>query len=101
MLGQTTGAVVDGVDARLILVEADLGGGLPSIAAVGLPDAAVREGIDRLRAALPHAAFNLPQRRLILNLAPAEVRKRGASLDLPMAVALAVYSSAPLEIDRS
>ena len=83
MLGCSTGAVLLGIDAHLIEVEVDLGGGLPRIVAVGLPDTAVREGIDRLRAALPHAGFTLPQRRLILNLAPAEVRKQGASLDLP------------------
>ncbi len=77
MLGHATGAVLLGIDAHLVRVEADLGGGLPSIAAVGLPDTAVREGIDRLRAALPHAGFALPQRRLILNLAPAEIRKHG------------------------
>ena len=55
MLGRTTGAVLHGVDAHLIEVEVDLAGGLPTIAAVGLPDSAVRECIDRVRAALRHA----------------------------------------------
>ncbi|HKQ60116.1 MAG TPA: YifB family Mg chelatase-like AAA ATPase [Candidatus Polarisedimenticolaceae bacterium] len=88
MLGRATGAVLVGVEARLVDVEVDLGGGLPTIAAVGLPDVAVREGIDRIRGALPHAGFRLPQRRITVNLAPADVRKHGAGLDLPMAVAL-------------
>src|SRR5262245_48165845 len=88
MLGRATGAVLQGVDARLVEVEVDLAGGLPSIAAVGLLDSEVREGIDRIRAALPHAAFRLPQHRAIFNLAPAEVRKHGTGLDLPMAIAL-------------
>src|SRR5262249_53325437 len=88
MLGRATGAVLCGVEARLVEVEVDLAGGLPSIAAVGSLDAAVREGIDRIRAALPHASFRLPQHRAIFNLAPAEVRKQGTGLDLPMAVAL-------------
>lgn len=88
MLGRSTGAVLVGVEARLIEVEVDLGGGLPTIAAVGLPDTAVREGIDRVRAALGNAGFALPQRRIIVNLAPADVRKQGAALDLPIAVAL-------------
>lgn len=88
MLGRATGAVLVGVEAYLVEVEVDLGGGLPAIAAVGLPDAAVREGIDRIRAALRHAGFQLPQHRVIVNLAPAEVRKHGTSLDLPMAMAL-------------
>ncbi len=88
MLGRTTGAVVFGVDAHLIDVEVDLAGGLPTIAAVGLPDSTVREGIDRVRAALRHAGFSLPNRRIVVNLAPAELRKHGAGLDLPIALAV-------------
>ena len=88
MLGRTTGAVVYGVDAHLIEVEVDLAGGLPTIAAVGLPDSTVREGIDRVRAALRHAGFSLPNRRIVVNLAPAGLRKHGASLDLPIALAV-------------
>jgi magnesium chelatase family protein len=90
MLGRATGAVLTGIDAHLVEVEVDLGGGLPTIAAVGLPDAAAREGIDRIRAALPHAGFELPQRRVIVNLAPAGVRKHGSNLDLPIAAALLI-----------
>lgn len=88
MLGHTTGAVLLGVEATLIQVEVDLGGGLPTIAAVGLPDSAVREGIDRVRSALRNAGFRLPQHRIVVNLAPAEVRKHGSALDLPIAVAI-------------
>jgi magnesium chelatase family protein len=88
MLGRARGAVLVGIDARVVEVEADLGGGLPTISTVGLPDAAVREGIDRIRAALPASGYKLPERRVIVNLAPAEVRKQGASLDLPMAYAI-------------
>lgn len=88
MLGRTTGAVLEGIEARLVQVEVDLGPGLPTIAAVGLPDSAVREGIDRIRAALGHAGLKLPRRRVVVNLAPADVRKQGAGLDLPIATAL-------------
>ena len=94
MLGRTTGAVLVGVDARLIEVEVDLGKGLPTIAAVGLPDSAVREGIDRIRAALGQAGYELPARRIIVNLAPADVRKQGAALDLPIAAALLMANDA-------
>src|SRR5262249_36445947 len=74
--------------ARLVDVEVHLGGGLPAIAAVGLAQSSVREGIDRIRAALSHAGFKLPQRRVTVNLAPADVRKEGAALDLPIAAAI-------------
>jgi magnesium chelatase family protein len=90
MLGRTTGAVLEGIEARLIQVEVDLGRGLPTIHAVGLPDPAVREGIDRIRSALGHAGFPLPTRRVIVNLAPADVRKHGTSLDLPIALAVLI-----------
>jgi magnesium chelatase family protein len=88
MLGRTAGAVLVGVEARLVEVEVHLGGGLPYIAAVGLANSSVREGIDRIRAALTHSGFKLPQRRVTINLAPADVRKEGAALDLPIATAI-------------
>ena len=69
-------------------VEVHLGGGIPNIAAVGLADISVREGIDRIRAALMHSGFRLPQRRVTINLAPADVRKDGSALDLPIAAAI-------------
>ncbi len=88
MLGRAQGAVLEGAEAYLVCVEVDLSGGLPAIAAVGLPDSAVREGIDRIRAALRHGGFRLPMRRITLNLAPASTRKTGTALDLPIALAI-------------
>ena len=88
MLGRTAGAVLVGVEARLVDVEVHLGGGLPNIAAVGLANSSVREGIDRIRAALAHSGYKLPQHRVTVNLAPADVRKDGAALDLPIAAAI-------------
>src|SRR5258705_2971262 len=93
MPGRTAGAVLVGVDACLVEVEVHLGGGLPNIAAVGLANSSVREGIDRIRAALSHAGFKLPQHRVTVNLAPADVRKEGASLDLPIAAAILAADS--------
>ena len=101
MLGCCTGAVLLGIDAHLIEVEVDLGGGLPRIVAIGLPDAAVREGIDRIRAALPHAKHRLPDGRITINLAPAEVPKQGSSLDLAIAVALLVADDQIRRFDTS
>ena len=88
MLGRAAGAVLVGVQARLVDVEVHLGGGLPNISAVGLAHSSVREGIDRIRAALAQSGFKLPQRRVTVNLAPADVRKEGAALDLPIASAI-------------
>ncbi len=90
MFGTTSGAALDGVESRLIDVEVHLGGGLPTVTAVGLPDVAVREGLDRIRVALATSEFRMPARRTVINLAPADVPKQGAGLDLPIAVALLV-----------
>jgi len=88
MFARTSGAALDGVDARLVEVEVHLGGGLPTVTAVGLPDVSVREGLDRVRVALASTGFRMPTQRAVVNLAPAELPKQGASLDLPIAVAL-------------
>ena len=89
MLGRCTGAVLLGIEARLIEVEADLGPGLPRLAAVGTARRRSARG-DRPRAlgTGEQRAVELPEGRLTINLAPAEVHKQGTSLDLAMAVAL-------------
>ncbi|HXV75190.1 MAG TPA: YifB family Mg chelatase-like AAA ATPase [Candidatus Polarisedimenticolaceae bacterium] len=101
MVGRARGAVLLGIDARCVEVEVDLPGGLPTIAAVGLPGSTVREGIDRIRAALRHCGFRLPDGRIVVNLAPADLRKQGAALDLPIATALLIASGQipPLDDD--
>jgi magnesium chelatase family protein len=79
---------VIGVEARAVDVEVHLVKGMPGFEIVGLPETAVRESRVRVRAALTNSGFELPQRQVVLNLAPADLRKRGSNLDLPIAVAL-------------
>jgi magnesium chelatase family protein len=79
-----------GVDAEPVYVEVDIGGGLPSFTIVGLPDAAVRESRERVRSALRNSGFNHPERRITVNLAPADVRKAGPGFDLAIAAAVLV-----------
>ncbi len=83
-----------GLSAHPVEVEVHLGGGLPALDLVGLPEAAVRESRVRVRAALAEVGFALPPKHVILNLAPADLKKRGASFDLAIAVALLVASGA-------
>jgi magnesium chelatase family protein len=83
-----------GIEARPVEVEVHLGKGLPGFDLVGLPEAAVRESRVRVRAALANSGFELPPRHVVLNLAPADLRKRGASFDL--AIAIAVLSASGL-----
>ena len=77
-----------GVDAHPVTVEADLRGGLPAFTIVGLADTAVREARERVRAALQNCGFTFPDKRLTVNLAPADLRKVGPSFDLPLALAV-------------
>ena len=81
-----------GVDALKVTVEADIHPGLPSFTIVGLPDAAVQESRERVRAALVNSGFEFPLRRITVNLAPADMRKAGPGFDLALAAALLVAS---------
>ncbi len=83
-----------GLTPHPVEVEVHLGGGLPGLDLVGLPEAAVRESRVRVRAALAQVGFALPPKHVILNLAPADLKKRGASFDLAIAVALLVAGGA-------
>lgn len=92
MLAKTATYAIDGIAARRVTVEADIRNGLPSFTIVGLPDTAVREARERVRAALLNSGFEFPQRRITVNLAPADLHKAGPSFDLPIAAAILVAS---------
>jgi magnesium chelatase family protein len=81
-------AAVFGVDASPVHVEVDVSFGFPSFTMVGLPDASVRESRDRVRSAIRNSGFEFPPHRITVNLAPADVRKAGASFDLPIALGI-------------
>ncbi len=85
-----------GIDAVPVEVEVDVGAGLPGFSIVGLPDAAVQEARERVRVAISNSGYKFPSRKVIVNLAPANLRKEGAAFDLPIALAiLAVSGSLP------
>ena len=90
MLSIIPSATLHGVDGRPVSVEVHVSGGFPGFTVVGLPDAAVRESRDRVRAALLSSGVSWPAQRMTVNLAPSGVRKGGAGLDLPIAVGLLV-----------
>lgn len=99
MLATAPTFTLDGIAARPVRVEVDVHRGLPAFSVVGLPDAAVREARERVRAALANCGFEFPLSRIVANLAPASLRKAGPGLDLPIAVALLV-ASGQLEWER-
>ena len=81
-----------GIDAPAVAVEVHLSPGLPSLQMVGLPDSAVRESRDRVRSAILNSGYNFPQRRITINLAPADLPKDGGRFDLAIAIGLLVAS---------
>jgi magnesium chelatase family protein len=90
VLATVSSATLVGVEGRPVSVEVHVSRGLPSFTVVGLPDASCRESRDRVRAAILSSGLKWPQQRVTVNLAPSSVRKGGAGLDLPIAVALLV-----------
>ncbi len=86
MLASLRTAALFGVEACTVHVEVDVSFGLPAFTMVGLPDASVRESRDRVRSAIRNSGYEFPPHRITVNLAPADVRKAGASFDLPIAL---------------
>ena len=92
MLARIRSAAVLGIDAYLVEVEVDITNGLPSVATVGLPHGAVKEGRERVTAALVNAGYSFPLKRITINLAPADIRKDGSGFDLPIALGILAAS---------
>ena len=86
MLARVRSAAVLGIDAYLVDVETDIANGLPTFATVGLPQGAVKEGRERVFAAIANSGYTFPLKRITVNLAPADIRKDGSAFDLPIAL---------------
>lgn len=92
MFAKTAGSTVLGLNGRLITVEVDIANGIPALDIVGLPDTAVKESRERVRAAIKNSGFEFPARRITVNLAPADIKKDGSGLDLPIAIGILAAS---------
>jgi magnesium chelatase family protein len=88
VLARVLSGAVLGIDAYLVTVEADVAHGLPTFSTVGLAQGAVKEGKERVVAALQNSGFVVPPKRITVNLAPADVRKEGSAFDLPVAIGI-------------
>ena len=92
MYAKVTSAGLFGMNAFVVEVETDLSRGMPAFETVGLPDAAVRESRDRVRAALKNTGFEVPAAKITVNLAPADMHKTGPIYDLPIYLSLLMAS---------
>ncbi|MDD4876097.1 MAG: YifB family Mg chelatase-like AAA ATPase [Dehalococcoidales bacterium] len=92
MLAKVLSCAVIGLEGAIIEVEVDISPGLPSFTIVGLPDTAVQEARERVRAAIRNTGYTFPMKRIVVNLAPADLKKAGPSYDLPIAVGILLCS---------
>lgn len=88
MIAKVLSSAVLGVDAYLVEVEVDIALGFPQFNTVGLPEGAVKESKERVRAAIKNCGYEFPQRRITVNLAPADIRKEGSAFDLPISLGI-------------
>ncbi|MDH4064247.1 MAG: YifB family Mg chelatase-like AAA ATPase [Acidobacteriota bacterium] len=99
MLASLESAAVIGIEAAPVHIEVDLCFGLPRFLLVGLPDTSVKESRDRVHAAIRNSGFDFPQHRIVINMAPADVRKAGSAFDLPIALGVLAASGVVRERD--
>ena len=92
MLAKVISCAVIGLEGIIVEVEVDISPGLPSFTIVGLPDAAVQEAKERVRAAIRNSGFTFPMKRIVVNLAPADLKKAGPAYDLPIAIGILLSS---------
>jgi magnesium chelatase family protein len=92
MLARVWSASIVGIDAVKVGVEVDVSGGLPGIVVLGLPDSAIQESRERVKATLKNAGFAFPMRKIVINLTPADLRKEGPCFDLPISVGILAAS---------
>ncbi|MDD4858654.1 MAG: YifB family Mg chelatase-like AAA ATPase [Dehalococcoidales bacterium] len=100
MLAKVRSCAVVGLDGAIVEVEVDISSGLPSFTIVGLPDTAVQEAKERVRAAIRNSGGTFPMKRIVVNLAPADLKKAGPAYDLPIAMGI-LLSSGQLTADVS
>src|SRR6266540_1959570 len=92
MLARVYSCAVIGLEGVIVEVEVDYTNGLPGMTIVGLPDAAVQESRERVQTAVKNAGLHFPRHRIVVNLAPASVRKEGPAYDLPIALGVVILA---------
>ncbi len=92
MIAKVMTGSLSGIDANPVTVEVDLTSGIPGLTIVGLPDAAVSESKERIKAAVKNSGFAFPLKKVVINLAPADIRKEGTGFDLPITIGILLSS---------
>lgn len=101
MIPQIITASIIGLDVYKIIIETDINNSLPAVAIVGLPDTAVSEAKERVRSAIKNSGFDFPNKKIVVNLAPADIKKTGSCYDLPIALGILFKNGTPVSQDLS
>ena len=99
MLSKIKSITLNGLDGNLVEIQTDISNGLPEFEIVGLPDATVKEAKKRIIAAIKNSHIEFPSKKILINLAPANIRKEGSCFDLAMAVGILIAMGTIIEID--
>ena len=97
MLSKVKACVLQGIEGCIVEVETDISKGLPGFQIVGLPDVSIKESKERVRSAVKNSGYRFPVSKITVNLAPANIRKDGSQMDLPIAVGILVAGSVIVE----
>ena len=90
MLSKIKSMSLEGLNGYLVEIQSDVSGGLPSFEVVGLPDIRVKEAKERVKSAIKNSKIEFPSRKIVVNLAPADIRKEGTFFDLPIAIGILI-----------
>ena len=90
MLSKIRSMSIEGINGYLVEIQSDISAGLPSFDIVGLPDIRVKEAKERVRSAIKNSGLDFPSRKIVVNLAPADKKKEGTFLDLPIALGIII-----------
>ena len=101
MLSKIKSIALNGLDGKLIEIQTDISNGIPDFEIVGLPDVSVKESIKRIKAAIKNSNIEFPNKKILINLAPANIRKEGSSFDLAMAVGILIAMGKIPKIDMN
>ena len=101
MLSKIKSIALNGLDGNLVEIQTDISNGIPEFEIVGLPDISVKEAKKRIKAAIKNSDIEFPNKKILINLAPANIRKEGSSFDLAMAVGILIAMEKISEIDRN
>ena len=101
MLSKIKSITLNGLDGNLIEIQTDISNGLPEFDIVGLPDATVKESKKRIKTAIKNSGIEFPNKKILINLAPANIRKEGSSFDLAMAIGILIAKGIIQKIDEN